>query len=248
MSCFSGPWSREDTDETPMTYLLVADTSPQAPDQANDQADFDSPDSYRAAGNHWSERVSVDQSKENTCFLQQTPAQFDGVAEAGETVGCITTPILRIVKGVLAYILDDIIVAALKEDCYGCNVDHPSQLQHRCLCPPDTYYFDNNYDRLVKKLFKPCLMHTLVKALTVFGLNAPPLSKLQGSVETLVCGFKEEPFIRAKLFVIKDTVSGRHSEKACFDAVDFWKIHCFYDKTASVECGSDCVLSTTQGE
>ena len=226
------------------------------PDHHNDNAVSYSPTDNRLFAqlcenlDSWKSE-NLDFGKEDTPSIQPTQpaleAATDGCGGGGgdgdEPDGCITVPVLRIVKGALSHILGHIIDSDLKESCYGCAIDHPSQRQHSCLYPPDIYYFEANFDKLVKRLFKPWLKYALAKALTVFGVKPPHLSKLQGAAEAIVCSFKEEPFIRETLQELRNTVTDQPSEKACFDAVSFWNEHSFLDEPAATSCGSVCVLA-----
>ena len=48
---------------------------------------------------------------------------------------------LKTLKVIIACILDATIEDQLKKECFGCEYDHPSQLQHSCLFEPMPFYF-----------------------------------------------------------------------------------------------------------
>ncbi len=50
-----------------------------------------------------------------------------------EADGCITNTVLTIIRAVTGELLDRVIQQDLKDNCHGCAIDHPSQLQHACL-------------------------------------------------------------------------------------------------------------------
>ena len=117
-----------------------------------------------------------------------------------ETDGCLSTAALVVIRGVMATLLDRIIYEDLRDNCHGCAIDHPSQLQHACLFEPEAYYLHMNAFRLLKKLFKPWLKYTLVKALKLCGLkNTPSLEKILGIAEAIICDWRDEPSIKSVL-------------------------------------------------
>ncbi|XP_030581212.1 uncharacterized protein LOC115793650 [Archocentrus centrarchus] len=42
-----------------------------------------------------------------------------------------------------------------EEVCYGCIVNHPSQMQHECIWETPEFYFATHYDEIVKILWTP---------------------------------------------------------------------------------------------
>ncbi|GAA6072951.1 uncharacterized protein LOC111848758 [Tachysurus ichikawai] len=74
-----------------------------------------------------------------------------------ETGGCLSTAALAVIRGVMGELLNRIVESDLRDNCHGCAIDHPSQLQHACLFEPEAYYLHMNAFRLLKKLFKPWL-------------------------------------------------------------------------------------------
>ena len=77
---------------------------------------------------------------------------------------------------------------------------------------PETFYFQDNFDKLVSKVKTPWLPAVLSKALKVYGLKPNPVH-IQGAVETLVSELKDEPYIREKLREINRIELGAFSDK-----------------------------------
>ena len=46
---------------------------------------------------------------------------------------CITTPMFKVLKAILACLLEITIENQLKRECLGCEYDRPSQMHHSCL-------------------------------------------------------------------------------------------------------------------
>ncbi len=77
------------------------------------------------------------------------------------TDGCFSDVGFKIIKAATVVLLEHLIGDKLKDDCEGCAIDHPSQLQHSCLFDPPNFYFDTHFDELSGKLFKP-FFHSII--------------------------------------------------------------------------------------
>ncbi|XP_058852591.1 uncharacterized protein LOC131699527 [Acipenser ruthenus] len=74
--------------------------------------------------------------------------------------GVTFTRILKIVKGLLASLLEVIIDRDLQKNCAGCAVDHPSQRHHSCLFEVDYGYFNKRFEELIAKIH--CRQQTIL--------------------------------------------------------------------------------------
>ncbi|GAA6092948.1 uncharacterized protein LOC108262561 [Tachysurus ichikawai] len=137
---------------------------------------------------------------------------------------------LAVIRGVMGELLDRIIDRDLRDNCHGCAIDHPSQLQHACLFGPEAYYLHMNAFRLLKKLFKPWLKYTLVKALKLSGINhTPSLDKILGIAEATICDWRDEPNIKAVVNKLKKKTKEICSDQVYEDVVDYWTFHSSLD-------------------
>nr|DAC81403.1 TPA_asm: acintoc5 [Pimephales minnow adintovirus] len=139
------------------------------------------------------------------------------------TDGCFSDIGFKIIKAATVLILEHLIGVKRKDECEGCLIDHPSQMQHSCLFDPPNYYFDTHFDELSAKLFKPNFHSIIAIILNRCGLRSRA-HRIQGTVGAILHELKDEPFILAKL----DDIRGKLLDKACteivHDVVDLWEV------------------------
>ncbi len=100
-----------------------------------------------------------------------------------------------IIKSVVGIILEHLVDRHLKKNCYGCEVDHPSQTQHSCLYEAPAYYFLGYFEELRAKVCKTfSKTHSAARTLKLFGLS-PHLQRIQGVVDAVLCELRDEMFI-----------------------------------------------------
>ncbi len=87
--------------------------------------------------------------------------------------GCISVTGHKIIKAVVGIILEHLVDRQLKKNCYGCEVDYPSQSQHSCLYEAAAYYFLGCFEELSGKVCKSDLKFILAPNLeTVWFITA----------------------------------------------------------------------------
>lgn len=105
---------------------------------------------------------------------------------------------LDIVKACVARAVQVVVQAHIKKNCYGCQVDHPSQKQHSCLYPPDRGYFYANFEELMVDVlsweFLPALKYTLEKV----GLDIVE-ARVEGAADAFLYDLREEEHILEKV-------------------------------------------------
>ncbi|KAL0152367.1 hypothetical protein M9458_052090, partial [Cirrhinus mrigala] len=140
-----------------------------------------------------------------------------GTPAAGtlDTVNGCTGVTCHKIKAVVAIILEHLIDGELKRSCYGCEHDHPLQIQHSCLYEAPAYYFLGCFEELSQKLFKPDLKSILAQTLKLFGLT-PHLQRIQGVL-------RDEMYIVNGLAELRKKLVDETCEQAIYDAVDSWK-------------------------
>ena len=112
---------------------------------------------------------------------------------------CMRAGDIAVLKGTLCLFLESVIGTALEADCYGCLVNHPSQLQHSCLFEPCLHYFEIRFDVLCDNLFKPTLAAALSYALKNLCSKDISTSRILGAADAIVHELKSEPYILEKL-------------------------------------------------
>ncbi|KAL0152880.1 hypothetical protein M9458_051813 [Cirrhinus mrigala] len=182
----------------------------------------------------WLNKFCTELGYHNLAFLARyrppnAGAQGDGslagTTSAGtlDTVdGCIGVTGHKIIKAVVAIILEHLIDGELRRFCYGCEHDHPSQIQHSCLYEAPAYFFLGCFEELSQKLFKPDLKSILARTLKLFGLT-PHLQRIQGVVDCVLCELRDEMYIVEGLAELRKKLVDETCEQAIYDAVDSWK-------------------------
>lgn len=138
------------------------------------------------------------------------------------TDGCFTDVGLKIIKGVIGVLLNHLVNNKIKQECLGCEINHPSQRRHSCLYEPPSYFFDLHFGEFTDKLFQPILHPIVNYVLQRSGLKADPRA-IQGAAGAILHELKDEPNIVSKLEEISENLQGDDTDALIFDIVDFWK-------------------------
>ncbi|XDV42225.1 hypothetical protein PO909_010932 [Leuciscus waleckii] len=138
------------------------------------------------------------------------------------TDGCFSDVGFKIIKAATVVLLQHLINDKQKDECEGCAINHPSQLQHSCLFDPPNYYFDTHFDELSGKLFKPSFHTIITTLLERCGLKSRP-HRIQGTVGTILHELKDEPFIAAKVEEIRARLLDKPCKEIVYDVVDLWE-------------------------
>ena len=165
----------------------------------------------------------------NLAFLRNygvstpSPASETPDTTVDETDGCLGDTGHRIIKAILAVILEILIDKQMKKDCLGCTVDHPSQTRHSCLFEPCAYYFYGCFEEISLKLHTPELKNILAQALSQYG-GKPHLQRIEGAVEVILYGLKDEMYIVEQLSLIREKLIDESCKEIIYTAVDKWKL------------------------
>ncbi len=179
--------------------------------------------------NAWLDKICTELVYHNLAFLAKyktsptdptDTAGTEGVSDAVD--GCIGVTGHKIIKSVVGIILEHLVDRHLKKNCYGCEVDHPSQTQHSCLYEAPAYYFLGYFEELRAKVCKPSLKLILARTLKLFGLS-PHLQRIQGVVDAVLYELRDEMFIVGGLAELRTKLVDETCERAVYDAVDSWK-------------------------
>ncbi len=166
----------------------------------------------------WLDKLGSDLGSHNLTYLPIAKAGLDTKAGLDATDGCFSDVGFKIIKAATVVLLEHLIGDKLKDDCEGCAIDHPSQLQHSCLFDPPNFYFDTHFDELSGKLFKPFFHSIIGILLNRCGLKSHP-HRIQGTVGTIL----HEPFIVAKLEEIRLKLLDKPCKEIVYDVVDLWQ-------------------------
>ena len=86
--------------------------------------------------------------------------------------------------------LNRVITKMLQEVCNGCDVDHPSQLQHRCLFEEASMFYTDNSDRVKTRLYQTSMLQVLAHVCTTKGV-IPIKLRMLGSVDMILWDLTE---------------------------------------------------------
>lgn len=159
------------------------------------------------------------QSHDSSTFDRTLPHSNSGF---DATDGCFNDIGFKIIKAATVVLLQHLINDKQKDECEGCAINHPSQLQHSCLFDPPNYYFDTHFDELSGKLFKPSFHSIITTLLERCGLKSQP-HRIQGTVGTILRELKDEPFIVAKVEEIRARLLDKPCKEIVCDVVDLWE-------------------------
>lgn len=101
---------------------------------------------------------------------------------------------IKLVKACVYVALQEIINQKLRETCFGCSVDHPSQMQHSCLFEADDYYFKTHIEDLKRRLYRPPLLQSLLHLFGRYRYQLDP-QNVKGAVEAIVYELEDVPHL-----------------------------------------------------
>ncbi|MGH0120533.1 UNVERIFIED_CONTAM: hypothetical protein FKN15_016379 [Acipenser sinensis] len=125
--------------------------------------------------------------------------------------GVSFTRILKIVKGLLASLLEVIIDRDLQKNVAVCAVNHPSQRCHSCLFEADYGYFNRRFEEIIVKIHVPWLKFLVSKALHQLNFFLP-MNKIQKLIEDCLIEPRPEPYIKEKLQQLQQDLDERNQE------------------------------------
>ena len=137
---------------------------------------------------------------------------------------CLLPEDVEILKSVLYLCLRKVVGRKIEDDCYGCTVDYPSQLQHSCLFEPPIFYFERFYETICEMLFTPELHRALAYGLhAIRGKTVSPY-RILGAAEVIISDLRSEPYIIEKLDqASKDVLYKKSPDNTVINqSVDIW--------------------------
>lgn len=76
-------------------------------------------------------------------------------------------------------VLDDVV----KEHCYGCEIDHPSQTQHTCLMWTKAEHLDIYFDKAFEKVIYASIVSKMRKQVEIMDIPLDSKDKLLNDLE-----------------------------------------------------------------
>ena len=163
-------------------------------------------------------------------FSVATDSANSGISASGAT-GMPTTAIItmselspKIIKACVFVMLNRVITKMLQEVCNGCDVDHPSQLQHRCLFEEASMFYTDNSDRVKTRLYQTSMLQVLTHVCTTKGV-IPLKLRMLGAVDMILWELAECEVGDYHIDAPYDFIDGRIGAviTAAMDAC--WRLH-----------------------
>ena len=173
-----------------------------------------------------SPRKSAASSDSSVAGDESTSCAYSyGYAPEGDAVdGARTASFLNTVKAVVVHLLDRVVHLYRKEQCYGCQVDHPSQMQHECLFEMPEYFLDRHYEELIKRLWTDRFIPAIRGSLHSSKLHVSE-RRIFGAAEAILHNLRSTRRFEAKINKLYEKlVENDESQlKNITDAWDFWQ-------------------------
>ncbi|KAG8004725.1 hypothetical protein GBF38_016599 [Nibea albiflora] len=102
-----------------------------------------------------------------------TPSPADDENTGDEIDGVLSLAMFNGVKAVVIHLLNITLQKFRTVQCYGCQINHPSQKHHPCLEHVEDEYYQTNFQRITKMLFThPCFIPSIQRLLTERNIRA----------------------------------------------------------------------------
>lgn len=102
----------------------------------------------------------------------------------------------------------DAVYKAYKAQCYGCEINHPSQRQHDCLYPVPEYFYHSYLDRNYTQFHTDLCIPTIQRFLSKKGTSVEE-ARVRGATEAILHDMKTvEGFIENLMEVYDTKIEG----------------------------------------
>ncbi|KAG8002374.1 hypothetical protein GBF38_014759 [Nibea albiflora] len=107
-----------------------------------------------------------------------------------EADGLLESVTLKKIKAIVFHLLRCVLIKYQRENCNGCQTNHPSQRQHECLTDIEDGYYRNNFQQLMKKLNTPNFIPAVHYFLAQNQIKVGSERKLETVVEGILQNLK----------------------------------------------------------
>ena len=135
---------------------------------------------------------------------------------------------VELLKTVVLHLLNNALHDVYKKNCYGCQVDHPSQKQHQCIWPLPRTYLRNHFEETTKHLWNGRFSMSVSDFLSAHGVHGTA-GRVSGAAEIFLNELKYCDDIVDKFDRSYERISGDWFQNATLDAaLQTWR--CLYHK------------------
>ena len=106
--------------------------------------------------------------------------------------------LLDIIKICVTKLMNVVIIDQWKDDCEGCQIHHPSQIEHRCLYPIPEYYVFTRFKQLMNKIWTGQFIPGIMWVLETQGIVTMP-SRVHGICEAILYDLRNVKNIMKKI-------------------------------------------------
>lgn len=154
-----------------------------------------------------------------------------------------SVPLLEIVKGALLGLVNKCIAEFLKDKCEGCEQSYPSQRHHTCIYGVPKDFIGRYYEELVKRLWTPHLLPTIMEILQKHGMKAKE-NRVKGMMETILYELRKMEYADSIDEIIEGlTELGNYKRRLAEQLISDFS----FDKSSFDETDKENFLETDSG-
>lgn len=131
----------------------------------------------------------------------------DGGATCQTSPGVLTEKFAELLKTVVVHLINHALHDCWKQDCYGCQINHPSQKHHSCVRPIPGCYYQDNYGKIVAKLWNGRFTNAITSFLNANGVYGTG-GRVQGASEMILNELKHAENIHNKINEMYENIMG----------------------------------------
>ena len=156
-------------------------------------------------------------------FYEAIPSPLNSSLTLDQPDGLLGHLFMDTIKAAIATLLPIVLAEQLKEDCWGCQTDHPSQKQHACLEPVPEFYMYCKFKELMKKVWNDRFVSGLLRLLESIGIVASA-SRVQGVCEGYLYELRNTAEIQDKINETLSELVGEEKKKQDLmnDFLTYW--------------------------
>ncbi|MEQ2219902.1 hypothetical protein XENOCAPTIV_028243 [Xenoophorus captivus] len=131
------------------------------------------------------------------------PSAEDESNQGDEIDGWFSTTLINTVKTAILHLFNITSFNYLRETCYGCITNHPSQRQQQCLEVLGEDYYQVNFQRIVRRLVTPKLIPAIQNLLVLQRIQADDF-RVKTIAETVLYELKSVQGIHSAIAHVYD--------------------------------------------
>nr|DAC81307.1 TPA_asm: acintoc5 [Larimichthys croaker adintovirus] len=135
-----------------------------------------------------------------------TPVKSEDMAD--EMDGVASLAFFNGVKAAVIHLLNITLHKFRREQCYGCQINHPSQRQHPCVENVEDEYYQINFHGIMKMLFTPHFIPSIQRLLTARNIREDD-ARVKAVAQTLLHELRSARNIQDSIGSMYDELIGQ---------------------------------------